>query len=584
MTDWYTSVGRAACVSPSAARRALALVLASCAFTLAACGGGEAPLPSVVRVAADPPFADRPLAEASALLAGRGLRVERVDDAALADLLVTTGPPSEGGASFVTSYWVPAVALPHSDEGVTMAALGDMVAGRLAGWSAVTGEARPLRVLLPAERSPPIEQWWPGTTAQVEERPLAELPDALAQDEGALALLPLEAVDGRVRALAVDGANVVFGTGDPASYPLAERGGVQARATGREGFDRLLSETAGHLAQRLSVAPPDPIVLRATGDIIPARCAYAKQRDYGDFRHAFLELGPWLAQADLTVGSLDASLSDAGEPFDCVETFSLLAPAASVEGLVSAGFDVVTVATNHVKDCGQAACGDQAFFDTLANLRARGIEPVGGGADLAEARRPAFLTVDGVRFAFLGYDEIAPYYHAGPRLAGTAPLDEAFLREDVALAARQADVVVVLPQWGVEYTADPTPGQRALAAAAVEASADLVIGNHPHWVQAAEAVDGAFVAYALGNFVFDQDWSLETQQGVVLEAAFHGALLKGVRFYPVHIRDEHQPVFAGPDEARQILDRIWAASAALPRRRPAPRLSSCSSPRPSGGR
>ena len=97
----------------------------------------------------------------------------------------------------------------------------------------------------------------------------------------------------------------------------------------------------------------------------------------------------------------------------------------------------------------------------------------------------------------------------------------------------------------------------------MEAGAGLVIGNHPHWVEAAEVIDGTFVAYALGNFVFDQDWSLETQQGVVLEAAFHGAQLRGIEYYPIHIWDEQQPDFADPDEAAQILDRIWTASAAL---------------------
>ena len=134
----------------------------------------------------------------------------------------------------------------------------------------------------------------------------------------------------------------------------------------------------------------------------------------------------------------------------------------------------------------------------------------------------------------------------------------------MALAKSLADVVVVLPQWGVEYTADPTLRQRALAAAAVEAGADLVVGNHPHWVQAAEVVGDAFVAYALGNFVFDQTWSIETQQGAVLDAAFHGAQLKGIEYHPIRIVDLHQPVFAEPAEAQQILDRIWTASAALP--------------------
>ena len=56
---------------------------------------------------------------------------------------------------------------------------------------------------------------------------------------------------------------------------------------------------------------------------------------------------------------------------------------------------------------------------------------------------------------------------------------------------------------------------------------------------------------------------METEQGVVLEAAFHGARLVGVRYVPIHITDQHQPVFAEPAEAAQIMERIWAASAAL---------------------
>jgi poly-gamma-glutamate synthesis protein (capsule biosynthesis protein) len=531
---------------------------------LSACADGEPALPSTVRIYVDPPLADRALAVASEYLSSRGLTAEAAPDTSQADLVVSTAPELAGERGFAAGYWVPAVALPHSAHGLTMAQLGDALSGNLADWSPITGESVPLRVLLPTDPSPPIGYWWPDITPAAETMPLADIPAAAAADPGALALLPLDAVDARVRSLAVGGTNIVFGTGDPGSYPLTELAWMVPREVESAKFAQLLGQLATEIGKRSVVPPPDPIILRATGDIIPARCAYAKQRDYGDFRHAFLEVGPWLAQADITVGSLDAALSDAGVPFGCVDTFSLMAPAASVEGLAYSGFDVITVATNHVKDCGQAACGDQAFFDTLANLRANGIAPVGGGADLAAARKPAILTVDGVRFAFLGYDEIAPYYHAEPGVPGTAPLAEAYVREDVAAAAQQADVVVVLPQWGVEYTADPTFAQQALAAAAVKAGAGMVIGNHPHWVEAAEVIDDAFVAYALGNFVFDQDWSVETQQGVVLEAAFHGAQLKGIEYYPIRILDEHQPVFAGPEEARQILDRIWTASAALP--------------------
>jgi poly-gamma-glutamate capsule biosynthesis protein CapA/YwtB (metallophosphatase superfamily) len=222
------------------------------------------------------------------------------------------------------------------------------------------------------------------------------------------------------------------------------------------------------------------------------------------------------------------------------------------------------VATNHAKDCGTNPCGDQAFLDTLANLRAAGIEPVGGGVDLAEARRPAVVTAGGVRFAVLGYDDIAPSaYGATETSPGTAPLDGDTLAEDVAAALDRADVVIVMPHWGSEYTALPSERQQELARQAIDAGATLVVGNHAHVLQAVEWFDEGFVAYGLGNFVFDQDWSLETQQGAVLEATFHGPRLVGVRLHPVHIHDMHQPRWASADEARSILRRVQDASQAV---------------------
>jgi poly-gamma-glutamate synthesis protein (capsule biosynthesis protein) len=91
-----------------------------------------------------------------------------------------------------------------------------------------------------------------------------------------------------------------------------------------------------------------------------------------------------------------------------------------------------------------------------------------------------------------------------------------------------------------------------------------VIGNHPHWVQAHEQIGGTFVAYALGNFVFDQDWSRETQQGAMLEVTFDREKMTGYRYIPVHIWDQYQPRVADVDEAWESLGRIEAASDALP--------------------
>jgi poly-gamma-glutamate synthesis protein (capsule biosynthesis protein) len=322
--------------------------------------------------------------------------------------------------------------------------------------------------------------------------------------------------------------------------------------------------SATHTAVPTLAAPsPDaptvePVThLLFTGDIIPARCTLAKIRELGgDFKLPFQPLHDLLTQADITIGSLDATASDAGTPFGCTPTFSLAAPAAAVDGFKYAGFDVMSHAANHIKDCGIAPCGDRAMFETDANLRTAGIKPVGAGKDLFEARAPAVVVRNGVSFAFLAYDDIAADYHATDDSAGAAPLDPETIAEDVANARKFAHVVVVLPHWGAEYTATPSERQRAFARAAATAGADLIVGNHPHWVQAHESIGKSFVAYGLGNFVFDQSWSIETQQGAMLDVTFTGARITATRYIPIHIFDQYQPRLADAEEAAQIIERI----------------------------
>jgi poly-gamma-glutamate synthesis protein (capsule biosynthesis protein) len=118
----------------------------------------------------------------------------------------------------------------------------------------------------------------------------------------------------------------------------------------------------------------------------------------------------------------------------------------------------------------------------------------------------------------------------------------------------------VLPQWGIEYELVPNRRQTELAQVAIDEGATLVAGNHPHVVQGVEWFETGFAAYALGNFVFDQEWSVETQQGAVLEATFHGSRLAGVRLIPVRIRDMYQPTWASGTEGRSILDRMRRSS------------------------
>ena len=312
------------------------------------------------------------------------------------------------------------------------------------------------------------------------------------------------------------------------------------------------------------------ISLLFTGDINPGRCIYATSKAANDMALPYRALGSLLQAADITIGSLDGAISDYNPPSPCLETTrNLLAPAEVAQGLGWAGYDVMTVATNHIKDCGLIrGCINNSMFDTLANLRAQGVEPTGAGANLAEATTPAVVTVGGIRFAFIGVSAVNGPTWASLDSPGTVPFQAEIYLDAIRRARAIADVVIVLPHWGREYSPDITYEQRRAAAAMVAAGATLVIGNHPHHVQGVETFpNGAVAAYALGNFVFDQAWSdgtLYTIEGLMLRAKFRGSQLEGIELLPIHIYDDLQPRLADPAEAEQILQVVTDSMANAP--------------------
>jgi poly-gamma-glutamate synthesis protein (capsule biosynthesis protein) len=116
--------------------------------------------------------------------------------------------------------------------------------------------------------------------------------------------------------------------------------------------------------------------------------------------------------------------------------------------------------------------------------------------------------------------------------------------ENVASAAKQADIVIPFIHWGVEYILTPTDEQRGVARPASDAGATIVVGSHPHRVQGIEEHRGRPIVYSLGSFVFDQDWSAETKQGLIMHLVFQGPRLAALRLVPVVIENFYQPRIA----------------------------------------
>jgi len=205
----------------------------------------------------------------------------------------------------------------------------------------------------------------------------------------------------------------------------------------------------------------------------------------------------------------------------------------------------------------------RAFRETLDNLRLNNILPVGAGLNHAEAMQPVVVEVQGVRFGFISLGMVNEAVFAGENWPGIAVLNDVNLREAIAAARAEVDVVIAMPHWGPEDDAIPDDDQMDYARLAVEAGADLVVGNHTHVVQGIERIDGIDVFYGLGNFIFDQTWDLAHQQGVILQVYFEGTSYAGYELIPTHVDGDGTVHIAGEAEAAQILQRIQDASERL---------------------
>jgi poly-gamma-glutamate capsule biosynthesis protein CapA/YwtB (metallophosphatase superfamily) len=346
-----------------------------------------------------------------------------------------------------------------------------------------------------------------------------------------LGVLPAVAVDPSVRVLTVGGRHPLR---EPKTYPL-------------------------------QVPWPDPVpevtTLTVVGDVMLARRVGRAITD--DPTAPFRPLAARLARSEVTVGNLESSLSTAGAPTQGGDSFG--AHPRVIAGLKAAGFDLVSLANNHLGDY-----GNRAMTQTFDRLCAAHLAYVGAGRNLAEARRPVVLSRDGVRIGFLGTDSIGETPAATSRRAGTnrlnmpprtGPLDNAALHRiaaDIRRLKRTVDVVVVISHWGTQYTHRPEPSQRIAARAFAEAGADLVIGGHPHWVQGWERIGSTTVVHSLGNFIFDMDFSTKTREGVFVEAVLWGGTVRAVEPVPYVIDRFFSPRPVRGKRAAGILADVWS--------------------------
>ncbi len=477
--------------------------------------------------------------------------------------IATSAPPASGMMTQrVTRLYAPVTNWRNPLRNVTRTELVGLLGGALPDWGRLgspvpgavvrfdyTPGGLPIPPELPAAL-PAAAGYadYAGLVAAIDAAPLA------------FAIVPLDVVDFRVGALAIDGADPLAGRGDPLAYPLRHDLWLSwepALGTGVADAVRTFAASQGYAPD--PAAPfGNPINLTVAGDIIFGRTVHSRMVRYGDWEHPLRLVAPRLHDADLTIADLECSLSDNVEQPDDPFTFLFTTNTAAVAGLKLAGIDGVSLANNHSMNF-----GEPGLNDTLATLTANTITAFGGGPTLAAARQPGRFAVKGTNFAFLGYDGITgDDYGAGTNRGGTCPLRRQLLLEDLAVLRTDPAAPLIIPffHWSVEYVAVPSAEMRTLAHLAIDNGAAMVIGSHPHWVQGTEWYKGHPILYSLGNFVFDQGWSTETKQGMFAEFVIRERQIARVRLVPVQIEDLNQPRFLDLGEGLEVLQRVYDAT------------------------
>lgn len=284
------------------------------------------------------------------------------------------------------------------------------------------------------------------------------------------------------------------------------------------------------------IPAPGPILsIMLTGDIMLGRGVNRQSLAHQDFTWPFTNVRDVLAQADITVSNLENAIIADCPIFE--HGFTFCSPSEAVMGLTYAGIDIVSLANNHSSNFGA-----EGIKSTESTLRAARIGVIGLG-------QPEIILAKGIRIAFLGYNDIG-------NLQAVAKLDSKTIEDDVKKIRDSVDLLFIYVHWGVEYQRIPTDRQITVAHQAIDAGADGVIGHHPHWVQTKEMYKGKPIYYSLGNFIFDQEWSQETKEGLAIRLNYTNKSLSSIDEMPVLIQDYGQPHWMNIEDSRVFLTRI----------------------------
>jgi poly-gamma-glutamate synthesis protein (capsule biosynthesis protein) len=307
------------------------------------------------------------------------------------------------------------------------------------------------------------------------------------------------------------------------------------------------------------------VTFLAVGDMMISRGVARSITRANDPLVPFRKMDAVFRSTDFNFGNLEVPISGNNNVIGKGLVFNM--HTRDLAGLKAYNFKVLNLANNHALDQGL-----DGLRRTQEFLSQHGFTYLGVGDNLEQAWQPKTVTVKGVKIGFVGASYASVNDGGVARNDYVARIeDKDRLREAIErLRAEGADFIVATMHAGVEYTRRPHQPQIDFARNAIDFGADIVIGAHPHWVQIFETYKGKYIFYSLGNFIFDQEWSRDTKEGLALKITLYNrkssaqqpsaakTRVEQIELIPVVIENYSTPRPATEAEARQILNKIGA--------------------------
>lgn len=265
---------------------------------------------------------------------------------------------------------------------------------------------------------------------------------------------------------------------------------------------------------------PNEWSLLVGGDVMIGRTVNYKTLTYRNFDWPYVKISDLFSAADYTLVNLESPVIE-----NCPiknDGMIFCGDVRHTAAMARAGIDGVSLANNHMLNKGK-----DGLQTTISYLRQNNIAYIG-------APNPTYINIKNQKVAFLGYTDVECY-------EGVACVDFEKIKSDISMAKENSDLVVVMYHWGAEYQDYPTERQKETARLSIDSGADLILGNHPHWIQPFEVYKDKLIMYSHGNLVFDQMWSQKTREGILAEYIFRGNELIDVELHPLLIEDYGQP-------------------------------------------